>query len=113
MRREMTPAEARLWLRLSRRQLAGLRFRRQVPLGPYIVDFFCPELKLVIEVDGDQHGHDANIAADAERTEWLREGGIRVLRFANTDIMSHLDGVFDAITEAVGGTPLPKLPSAV
>jgi very-short-patch-repair endonuclease len=113
MRRAMTPAEMRLWLRLSRRQLAGLRFRRQAPLGPYIVDFFCPERKLVIELDGDHHGHDGTAARDAERTAWLERGGLRVIRFTNEDVMRNLDGVYDAIVAAASRSPLPKRPSAV
>jgi very-short-patch-repair endonuclease len=112
MRRAMTPAELRLWLRLQRRQLGGLRFRRQAPLGPYIVDFFCPERKLVIELDGDQHGRDENVARDAQRTQWLEQGGLRVIRFSNADVMRSLDGVYDAIVEATSRLPLPKTPSA-
>lgn len=68
MRQSMTNAEFRLWQRLKTRGLGGLRFRRQCPIGPFIVDFFCAELKLLIEVDGDQHGHDSVRDADAART---------------------------------------------
>ena len=114
MRQVMTPAEVRLWLRLKRRDLEGIRFRRQAPLGSYIVDFFCPERKLVVELDGDHHGHDANVAADAKRTQWLERQGHLVLRFANADVMSNLDGVCAVIAAvALSRAPLPKPPSAV
>ncbi|MEJ0011813.1 MAG: endonuclease domain-containing protein [Bauldia sp.] len=112
MRREMTPAEVRLWLRLNRRQLDGLRFRRQATLGNYIVDFFCPERHLIVEIDGDHHGHDAVVVADAARTTWLETQGHRVLRFSNSDVMSNLDGVYMAIWEAATA-PLPKSPTAI
>ena len=111
MRRAMTPAEIRLWLRLSRRQLDGLRFRRQAPLGTYIVDFFCPERKLIVELDGDHHGYDFNIAADAERAAWLELQGQRVLRFANADVVSNIEGACAAISAvALQRAPLPKKP---
>jgi very-short-patch-repair endonuclease len=101
MRRAMTPAEMRLWLRLRNRQLGGARFRRQAPIGPYIVDFFCPEKRLIVEVDGEQHGFDANMLRDAERTRWLEARGHRVLRFANSDVANDLDAVYAVILSAV------------
>ena len=114
MRQVMTPAEIRLWLRLKRRELDGVRFRRQAPLGSYIVDFFCPERKLIVELDGDHHGHDCNVIANAERTRWLEGQGYLVLRFANTDVMSNLEGVCATISVAVSArAPLPKPPLAV
>jgi very-short-patch-repair endonuclease len=102
MRSAMTPAELRLWLRLRNRQLGGLRFRRQAPIGPYIVDFFCPERNLIVEVDGDQHGHESNMKHDAERTRWLEGRGHRVLRFANVEVTNDLDAVYAAISAAAG-----------
>jgi very-short-patch-repair endonuclease len=102
MRSAMTPAELRLWLRLRNRQLGGLRFRRQAPIGPYIVDFFCPERNLIVEVDGDQHGHESNMKRDAERTRWLQGRGHRVLRFANVEVTNDLDAVYAAISAAAG-----------
>ncbi len=110
----MTAAETRLWLRLNRRQLDGLRFRRQAPLGPYIVDFFCPERRLIVELDGDHHGREAMIDADARRTQWLESQGHVVQRFANADVMSNLEGVCTAISIAAASRgPLPKPPPAV
>jgi very-short-patch-repair endonuclease len=112
MRRKMTPADVRLWLRLSRRQLGSLRFRRQAPLGKYIVDFFCPERNLIVEIDGDHHGHDAAAAKDVERARWLEMQGHRVMRFANSDVISNLEGVCLAIADAARA-PLPKAPTAL
>jgi very-short-patch-repair endonuclease len=82
LRRELTPAEQRLWGYLRRAQLAGFEFRRQHPVDRFIVDFFCPAAKLVIEVDGDSHAEQAEY--DCERTQWLnQQKGYRVLRVAN------------------------------
>jgi len=85
LRSNPTDAEQRLWNRLRQRQLAGARFRRQQPIGPYVVDFVCQELRLVIEVDGGQHVE--NAAADDERTHWLEREGYRVVRFWNHDVL--------------------------
>ena len=79
MRREMTDAECKLWLRLNVRQLGGLKFRKQVPVHPYIADFACLERRLIIELDGGQH--DENRAKDEERSRYLEAKGYRVLRF--------------------------------
>ena len=81
MRREMTDAERKLWYALRARRLDGLWIRRQVPIGPYIVDFFCAEHDLIVEVDGGQHGTDEGLLHDAGRTAWLAANGYRVLRF--------------------------------
>jgi very-short-patch-repair endonuclease len=109
LRRSATIAEIRLWSRLRRKQLEGFRFRRQHPLGSYIVDFFCPETRLIIEVDGGQHGEEN--AHDAARTEWLEASGYRVVRFWNNDVLSNTEGVLVAILEALRAqTPLPTLP---
>jgi very-short-patch-repair endonuclease len=97
MRQAMTATELRLWLRLRNRGLEGYRFRRQAPLGPYIVDFFCAERKLVVEVDGDEHGFDAVKMRDAIRSRWIERQGHRILRVSNRDVMFNLDGVCAAI----------------
>jgi very-short-patch-repair endonuclease len=97
MRRSMQPAEVRLWLRLKKPGFEGCRFRRQAPLGPYIVDFFCPEHRLIVELDGDHHGFDAVQLADLERAQWLESQGHRVLRFPNRDVFENIEGVCDAI----------------
>ncbi|HET6907192.1 MAG TPA: DUF559 domain-containing protein [Rhodanobacteraceae bacterium] len=99
LRREMTDAERRLWTHLRRQQLAGFRFRRQFPVGPYIVDFMCLEAKLVIEIDGGQH---LESASDAVRSEWLEEQGLHVLRFWNHDVLMRTKEVLAVIFEALG-----------
>ena len=107
LRTAMTDAERALWHVLRDRQL-GVRFRRQAPIGTYIVDFACLERKLVIEVDGGQH---AESAADIERDTWLRERGFRVLRFWNHEVLTNNAGVAAVIFEALQGPP-PRLPRA-
>ncbi len=95
LRKGLTDAERVLWTRLRRRRLGGFRFRRQHPVGPYIVDFACPQLRLAIEVDGSQH--DADRAKDERRTEELLKSGYRVLRFWNSEVLDEVDGVSGAI----------------
>ena len=100
LRNSGTDAERLLWQHLRRRQLGGYRFRRQQPIGPYIVDFLCFEQKLVIELDG---GHHAENRYDDERTGWLVSRGFRVLRFWNSDVLGNAEGVRYAILEALAG----------
>ena len=97
LRRELTPIEAILWQRLRSRRLAGLKFRRQHPIGPFITDFYCAERKLVIEIDGDTHAEQARY--DASRTAWLEEQGNRVIRFNNRDVLDNLPGVLEMIKD--------------
>ena len=99
LRATPTDAERRLWWRLRNKQLDGFRFRRQQPMGPYVVDFFCPEASLIIEIDGGQH--DANQAQDALRTRWLEGRGYKVIRFWNNDVLANADGVVLTIREAL------------
>jgi very-short-patch-repair endonuclease len=95
MRREMTPAEKLLWQHLRGDQFMGLRFRRQYRIGNYIVDFFCPQIGLVIELDGNSH--DQQRQYDADRTAQIEKFGERVLRFENTDVFDHIDAVLPEI----------------
>ncbi|MCA9920176.1 MAG: endonuclease domain-containing protein [Anaerolineales bacterium] len=95
MRREPTEPERRLWQKLRRKQLDGYKFRRQHPIGRFIVDFYCHEAKLVVEVDGDSHAFQE--AYDAARTAWLEAQGLRVLRFDNQTVMKNLDGALELI----------------
>ncbi|KAF7599048.1 MAG: hypothetical protein CGU29_09090 [Candidatus Dactylopiibacterium carminicum] len=96
-RRNPTPAEALLWRRVLRhRQFAHYKFHRQKPIGHYIVDFYCAELGLVVEVDGDSHAAQAEY--DAARTRFLAGQGLRVLRYRNGDVLQNLSGVFDDLT---------------
>jgi very-short-patch-repair endonuclease len=101
----MTEAENLLWSRLRHRRLDGLKFRRQVPLGPYILDFFCEEHRLVVEVDGSQHADRPE--QDEKRTEWLEAHRCRVVRFWNNDVLRRTDSVLEAIRAAAGGAPHP------
>ena len=98
LRNNATDAERRLWRRLSRRQLEGFKFSRQMPVGPFICDFFCRERKLIVELDGGQH---ANSAGDAIRTAFLEAEGYRVIRFWNNEVLGNMDGVRTAIGEAL------------
>ncbi len=97
LRRELTPIEVILWQRLRYRRLAGLKFRRQHPIGPFITDFYCAERKLVIEIDGDTHAKQRRY--DASRTAWLEEHGIKVIRFNNRDVLDNLPGVLEMIKD--------------
>ncbi|OSZ70793.1 hypothetical protein CAP39_07510 [Sphingomonas sp. IBVSS1] len=100
MRTNATPAERRLWTILCNSRLAGLKFRRQSVIGPYIVDFLCPALALVIEVDGDSHD-DAD--RDAIRDARLNDMGFTVMRFANRQVLDQLDMVGLSIIEVASG----------
>jgi very-short-patch-repair endonuclease len=103
----MTDAEVRLWLRLRGEQIEGYRFRRQVPIGPYVADFACLKARLVVEVDGGQHAEE--VERDQKRTDWLASWGFRVLRFWNGEVLQQTDGVVELVREALIGTP--SLPS--
>ncbi|AZO06540.1 MAG: DUF559 domain-containing protein [Mesorhizobium sp.] len=93
MRRVMTDAELKLWNELRAHRLMGLGFRRQFPIAGYIVDFACPEKRLLVEVDGSQHGDGGVAEADALRTRRLEEDGWTVLRFWNDDVIRDIDNV--------------------
>ena len=101
LRRESTEAERKLWAELSSARLNGVKFRRQHPIGSYIVDFVSLERKLVVEVDGGGHNYDENQLRDKLRTEWLVKEGYRVIRFWNTDIINNIEGVADSIKMAL------------
>jgi len=103
LRREQTIPETRLWQMLRSHQLENYHFRRQHPIGKYIVDFCAPKARLVIELDGSQH-HDMQ-EYDAERTSYLQALGYRVIRFWNHEVMVNLDGVLAMIMEAINATP--------
>jgi very-short-patch-repair endonuclease len=105
LRREQTPAEVRLWLALRNRQLAGLKFRRQHPYGQFILDLFCVEHQLAVEVDGAVHHNLEQAAHDAERSEFLAQRGVRVLRFTNEEIEQRLPDVLRKIIEAASPSP--------
>jgi len=99
MRREPTPAERAMWGLLRSGRLAGLKFRRQAPLGAYIADFACHSSKVIVECDGGQH---ADSAYDAARDAWFRSRGFQVLRFWNGEVIERPGGVAESILRAVG-----------
>jgi very-short-patch-repair endonuclease len=103
LRNRLTDTEQHLWQRLRRKQLSGHRFRRQVPLGRYIVDFTCFEARVIVEVDGGQHAED--IMRDWERDHWLSSQGFRVLRFWNNDVLRETDAVVEMIVRALMQPP--------
>ena len=95
LRKNPTDAERLLWQHIRRRQLGGHRFRRQHPCGPYILDFFCMEKGLAIEIDGGQHSQET--AYETERTKWLEAHGYVVLRFWNNQVLGEIEEVKQAI----------------
>ena len=100
LRREMTPAERKLWARIRYGQLNGAHFRKQHAIGNFILDFFCAKSKLVIEVDGDTHAD--HVEYDEERTRWLNEQKhYRVIRFMNDDVHRNIDAVLEQIVKAL------------
>jgi very-short-patch-repair endonuclease len=99
MRSNMTEPEKLMWYQCLKH--LPHRFRRQRPFGPYIVDFYCASLKLVIEIDGDSHTTDDAITYDAERTTFLEGLELRVIRFSNDDVMNNIDGVYQRLKETL------------
>lgn len=98
LRSDQTPAEIKLWYILRNRYLNGYKFRRQHPIGKFIVDFYCVQFKLIIEVDGDSHADKEDY--DRKRTLWLEKQGYRVIRFTDGDVHENLEGVAMVIIEA-------------
>ena len=106
LRKNMTDAERRLWAQLRGKQFGGFKFRKQAPIGPYIVDFVCFEKKMIIELDGGQHV--LRSLEDETRTSWLNSQGFRVLRYWNHDVLEDLDTLMEAVwtaLHATGGEP--------
>jgi very-short-patch-repair endonuclease len=117
LRKKLTDTEQLLWYSLRKRQIRGLRFRRQVPLGTYIVDFLCYEARLIIELDGGQHNESEQLQYDMQRTQWLERQGYRVQRFWNNEVLEHLDDVLETVWQRCqeyrsdrNSTPHPVLP---
>ena len=103
LRSDMTDAERLLWRRVRFKQVSGLPFYRQKPLLKFVVDFYCPKAKLVIELDGSQHFEAAHRSADEERDAALTGAGLRVLRFDNRQVLMEIEGVMAVIDEVVVG----------
>jgi very-short-patch-repair endonuclease len=107
LRYSETEAEKFLWTLLRAKKLNGVKFRRQAPIGVYVVDFVSFEKKLIIEIDGGQHSAEKNKEYDVIRTRWLESQGFRVIRFWNNDISQNIDGVITRIMDALDVHPLP------
>ena len=105
LRRDSTEAEKQFWLHVRNRQIRGAKFRRQWPIAEFIVDFCCPEQRLVVEIDGGQHAESQH---DVERTKKLEETGYRVMRFWNNDVVENIEGVIDRLTKALADWPQSK-----
>ena len=108
LRQQSTDAERILWSQLRRNALEGVKFKREHPIGPYIVDFVSLENRLIVELDGGQHNELEGQESDKERTEWLEKKGYRVLRFWNNDVLTNIEGVYNTIRQAL---VLDKSPS--
>ncbi len=104
LRSEMTESEKKLWFHLRKKQL-GIQFYRQKSIGNYIVDFYGPRAKLVIEVDGGQHLENAHVESDLSRDTYLAEQGLKVLRFNNVQVLQHIDDVLEAIVREIPLNP--------
>ncbi len=112
LRRDQTEAERAFWLRVRNKQFYGLRFVRQYSIGPYILDFFCPSLRLAIELDGGQHNERDNKEYDEARTQYLTTLGIEVLRFWNNDVLVDMQNVLSKVAgwiDAQHNSPCPPL----
>jgi len=110
LRTSLTDAERFLWSRLRRKQILGVQFYRQKPIGNYIVDFYAPSARLVIEVDGSQHFEPRQAEKDRRRTAYLSQIGLRVLRYNDRQVLLELDSVLDEIFRAVDETNPPWSP---
>ena len=95
----MPRAEQILWSKIRKRQILDEKFRRQYSVGPFVVDFYCPVLKLAIEIDGPEHSTEKGMREDKERQEYIEEFGIEFLRFTNEEVFENLDGVISRISE--------------
>ncbi len=107
LRRNATPAEKALWERLRGRQLANLKFLRQVPIGPFVADFCCRDLRLVVELDGDVHSTAQEVARDRERDAYLKGHNYIVLRFPNGQVLSDVESVLHRIRDIALTAPFP------
>jgi len=106
LRTSLTDAERRIWYRLRAHRFYDVSFRRQFPVGRYVVDFVCLEARLIIEIDGGQHSESRQ---DSIRDAWLRSQGFEVLRFWNNDVLSNFDGVLESIANTLSTRLPPSL----
>src|SRR4030042_141487 len=98
LRRNQTDAERALWAKVRNKQFFGMRFFRQYSIGPYILDFYCPTVKLAVELDGGQHNQSDNREYDAVRSEYLKAQGVDVMRFWNNEVLLDIQGVLCKMT---------------
>ena len=108
LRDQQTDCEHLLWQRLRSRQIANLKFRRQFPCPPYVLDFYCAELKLAIELDGGQHFETSGLIHDQRRTLYLYQQGIEVVRFSNLEVLQQMDAVLEQIIRIAAARKLPS-----
>jgi very-short-patch-repair endonuclease len=108
LRAQQTDCEHLLWQRLRSRQIANLKFRRQFPCPPYVLDFYCAELKLAIELDGSQHYESSGLIHDQRRTLYLYQQGIEVVRFSNLEVLQYMDAVLEQIIRIAAARKLPS-----
>ena len=105
LRNNMTKAEVVLWSKLKGKQLNGLKFRRQCSINNYVVDFYCPELKLAVDIDGDVHAYNSRIVYDKQRQKEIEALGIKVLRYTNTDVVQNMEGILYDIVQTSPHSP--------
>ncbi len=103
LRKNMTDAEKKIWQSIRKRQILGNKFRKQVPIGPYIADFVCFEKKMIVEIDGGQHK--AQEGYDQKRTEFFQSRGFQVIRFWNNDVLTNIEGVTKRLYACLGCPP--------
>ena len=109
LRQNMTEAESLFWSRVRGKQLSGAQFYRQRIIGNFIIDFFCPQAKLVVEIGGGQHHEGRGVESDAIRDDYLRSQGLKVLRFSNQDVLENTAGVLEVVFGQIPrNPPLPK-----
>ena len=101
LRKNMTDSELRLWSRIRRKQIHGLQFYRQSPIGNYIVDFYCPQAQLVLEVDRTQHTNGLMLRKDNYRDSYFKQQGIKILRFDNLQVLNQLDAVIEKVYRSI------------
>ncbi len=101
LRKRLTDAERKIWGIVRNRKIKGLKFFRQYGVGRYILDFYCPSIKLCIEIDGGQHNLEVDKLYDKERTEYLNSIGVYVIRFWNNDVLNNIEGVYEEIVKTI------------
>jgi len=112
LRRNQTDAERAMWIKLRSKQFFGMKFFRQYSFGPYILDFYCPEKTLAVELDGGQHNLPEGREYDAERTAYLNAHGVVVVRFWNNEVLCEMEGVLEKLAEKAKTVTPPVLPLA-